>query len=54
MEDYYASAEGITISKGRAKLEVSGIHGLEWLDFIAEVGERETYDAQEVLRWLGY
>jgi hypothetical protein len=25
-----------------------------WLEFLAEVGDREDYDAQQVLAWLGY
>lgn len=50
---YYESAEGETISRKRAQKEVSA-HQADWSEFIAECGDRDTYDAQEVLRWLGY
>ena len=51
--DYYESAEGITISKERAKKEVEK-HSSSWLDFVQDMGENETYEAQAVLAWLGY
>ena len=51
--DYYESAEGITISKERAKKEVEK-HGSNWLEFIADMGDDANYDAQAVLAWLGY
>lgn len=53
---YYDSAEGLTISKKRALHELKR-HGQgeeAIAEFLAELGDRETYDAQEVLRWLGY
>lgn len=52
-ETYYDSAEGITISPARARKEVEK-HGAEWVEFLQDVGEKEYYDAQEVLNWLGY
>ena len=54
--EYYESAENLTISRSRAIKELEG-HGLpvsEYELFFAEVGDEETYNAQEVLRWLGY
>ena len=51
--DYYESAEGITISKERAKKEIAK-HGACWEEFVMDNGERESYDAQSVLAWLGY
>jgi len=55
--DYYESAEGISISKQRALLELKK-HGIESVfdiqEFFADVGDKERYDAQEVLDWLGY
>ena len=50
---YYESAEGYTISKERAKFEVVK-HNASWDEFIADNGEHEEYDAQDVLAWLGY
>ena len=51
--DYYESAEGYTISKERAKQEITK-HGSSWLEFIADMGDDVNYDAQAVLAWLGY
>ena len=51
--NYYESAEGMTISKARAKKEIAK-HGSSWDEFIADNGELEEYDAQDVLAWLGY
>lgn len=51
---YYESAEGITISKERAKFEVANKHNCDWEEFLVDMGEHEEYDAQSVLAWLGY
>lgn len=56
--DYYESAEGETISKARAFKELER-HGCMMDDqgiaeFYAECGDREEYDAQAVLAFLGY
>ena len=53
MYDYYESAEDIVISKERARKEVEK-HSASWEEFVNENGEQESYDAQFVLRWLGY
>ena len=50
---YYESAEGMTISKERAKKEIVK-HGSSWEEFIADMGDNANYDAQAVLAWLGY
>ena len=50
---YYESAEGYKCSKERAKQEINS-HNADWAEFIADNGEREEYDAQSVLAWLGY
>jgi len=51
---YYDSAEGTTITKVRALLELHN-HGIADPDeFFDDMGDRESYDAQEVLMWLGY
>ena len=51
--DYYESAEGMTISKERAKKEVEK-HGSSWSEFLLDNPEKGEYDAQDVLAWLGY
>ena len=51
---YYESAEGMTISKERAMLEVINKHNCDWSDFLVDMDEHEEYDAQAVLAWLGY
>ena len=56
--DYYESAEETTITRGRALEELMN-HGIdvnsdEILLFNLELGEKETYKAQDVLAWLGY
>ena len=52
---YFDSAEGVMITKSRAFKEVEK-HGLEceWPLFLDDLGNKEEYDAQEVLAWLGY
>ncbi|MDE9429904.1 hypothetical protein [Xenorhabdus bovienii] len=53
-DPYYESAEGESVSKKRALLELKK-HGIEDpSEFFADLKEKENYDAQEVLRWLGY
>ena len=52
--DYYNSAEDIMISRERACQELKA-HGLVDLkEFFDELGDKETYLAQDVLDWLGY
>lgn len=52
--DYYESAEEITITRSRAFNELNN-HGVVTYDeFLNEMGDKDTYDAQEVLAWLGY
>lgn len=67
MNDYYDSAEGLTISRERAIQELIN-HGCipqdngDFLDtrngdafeFFNEMGDHAEYDAQAVLEWLGY
>tara|TARA_Y100000015_G_scaffold3006_1_gene2812 strand:+ start:195 stop:350 length:156 start_codon:yes stop_codon:yes gene_type:complete len=50
---YFDSAEGFIISQERAVIEVEKHHA-SVADFFADMGEKLTYDAQEVLAWLGY
>ena len=55
--DYYESAEDIILTQERALQELAR-HGItsneDILEFFADVGEQEEYEAQEVLIWLGY
>ena len=52
--DYYNSAEGLTITRERTCQELKA-HGLVDLkEFFDELGDKETYLAQDVLDWLGY
>lgn len=51
---YFDSAEGTTITKVRALLELHN-HGIVDPDeFFEDMGDKESYDAQDVLLWLGY
>ncbi len=55
---YYETAEDITITRDRALEELTN-HGVdvnsdEILLFNLEVGDKDTYNAQEVLAWLGH
>jgi hypothetical protein len=53
---YFDSAKGFQISKKRVLKELRNHgHGIEEMaQLMADLGDKETYDAQEVLRWLGY
>tara|TARA_R100001086_G_C11672556_1_gene213339 strand:+ start:189 stop:353 length:165 start_codon:yes stop_codon:yes gene_type:complete len=52
---YYESAEGQTITRERAIQVINQHHCGEYLkDFFAEVGDRDTYKATDVLDWLNY
>lgn len=50
--DYYEAMQA-TVTKAQAAREIKK-HDLEMVDFIAEVGDKEEYDGEEVLAWLGY
>jgi hypothetical protein len=52
---YLQSAKNKTISKERALLELKR-HGMESsvCVFIKDMGDKEEYNAQAVLVWLGY
>jgi hypothetical protein len=52
-QSYYDSAEGMQISRHRAEKECHQHHS-SFTDMIQELGDKEEYDAQEVLRYLGY
>ena len=53
--NYKESAEGITITRQRALKEIEAHALLEELPYFdEELGVKETYDAVEVLTWLGY
>jgi len=52
---YYESAEEIIITHKRALQEIKE-HGLsgDIEMFYEDCGKRDTYEAQDVLNWLGY
>jgi len=52
--DYYETAEDITITRSRAFNELDNHNVFEYVDFLDEMGDKDTYNAQEVLAWLGY
>jgi len=56
-DTYYDSAEDIKLDQDRALQELAR-HGLtsnaDITEFFVDMGEHSEYDAQEVLRWLGY
>jgi hypothetical protein len=56
MDNYYDSAKNITISANRALIELAkhGVPESEIEEFYQELGKRESYNAQDVLSWLGY
>lgn len=51
---YYESAEGETMTRARAYQELDDHGVIDREEFIEEMGRHDTYDAQEVLDWLGY
>jgi hypothetical protein len=52
--DYYESAEDITISQDRALQELRDHDCQDFDQFFKDMGQKENYDAQAVLIWLGY
>lgn len=53
---YFESAEGERVSR-KGAINLLRKHGIPEVDhalFFSEMGEKEDYDAQDVLRWLGY
>ena len=55
--DYYESAEGYTLTKSEAFIEIVRKHNLdenEFELFLKDCGDQKSYDAQTVLAWLGY
>jgi len=50
--DYEEAVDAI-ISRTEAKHEIEK-HGLSWIEFLAEVGDKQEYEGSEILDWLGY
>ena len=54
---YSESARGLRITRERALREIAN-HGVfhpdDIADFFEMCGDHQTYDAEEVLEWLGY
>lgn len=53
MTTYYESASDLTITIERAAAECRK-HGCSFVAMVDDLGLALTYDAQAVLRWLGY
>ena len=51
---YYESAQGTTITHKRAIKEIREHGIIDITEFYADLGQQETYEAQDVLAWLGY
>jgi len=49
----YEEAVEAEVSADEARREIEK-HGLEWQDFLNDVGMKDLYTGQEVLDWLGY
>ena len=52
--DYYNSAEDLTITRERALQELRDHNCEDFQEFFDDLGDREEYNAQSVLIWLGY
>jgi hypothetical protein len=51
--DSYEEAVEAEVSADEARREIEK-HGLEWQEFLNDVGMKDLYTGQEVLDWLGY
>jgi hypothetical protein len=51
--DSYEEAVEAEVTADQARREIEK-HGLEWQDFLNDVGMKDLYTGQEVLDWLGY
>lgn len=49
----YEEALDVMVTRREALNEVLE-HGLEWSDFLREVGDLPEYKGEQVLAWLGY
>jgi hypothetical protein len=49
---YEEAMEGHDIS-AKQRAEVLA-HGVDWAEFVEEVGNKAIYKSNEVLEWLGY
>lgn len=50
---YEETMDGHDVSAKQAKAEVLA-HGIDWEEFVDEVGSKSVYKSNEVLEWLGY
>ena len=50
---YEEAMDGHDVSAKQAKAEVLA-HGVDWAEFVEEVGSKPVYKSNEVLEWLGY
>ena len=50
---YTEVMEGFYVSAKQARAEVLA-HGVDWEEFVEEIGSKSVYKSNEVLEWLGY
>lgn len=50
---YEEAMDGHDVSAKQARAEVLA-HGVDWAEFVEEVGSKSVYKSNEVLEWLGY
>lgn len=53
MATYDEAMAGFEVSEKEARREVEK-HGIDWQEFVEEMGRKDYYDSAEVLAWLGY
>ena len=53
MATYDEAMAGFEVTEKEARREVEK-HGIDWQEFVEEMGRRDCYDSAEVLAWLGY
>ena len=53
MATYDEAMAGFEVTKEEARREVEK-HGIDWEEFVDEMGRIDCYDSAEVLAWLGY
>ena len=54
MMNYYESAEDIIITQDRALEELRNHNCEDFEEFFQDLGDKEEYNAQDVLAWIGY
>ncbi len=52
--DLESDAREAVVTRDEAEEEINKHNGEPFIDFLDEVGDKETYTGEEVLNWLGY